>query len=650
MRCPNAVSRQIFRDRPGENPCSNESCLDHRVRINTLDALTGGRGKLVVFVLAFALISTLCIALFVNRDKTREILGSLDDRLESLSQEVSRLQAFKDRSIETGSGDEAFDRLQSDVEALETETGAAIEAARSEDVTRLGHKVRQLVGTVEAQSNKEEPRDTVNIVFADESAAVLSKLTELKQEADSHLEASTSWKQQAVAAYEDFGARLDTAIAQAKTLPSVPDEIDADLPSSRTRELARLRVRLDKIAGDIAAFVPADARPFDADEADLVVAATGDLAGELVAPILAEYLQCEPETSSDGVFYFTAHDGKNVILETTAPSAGYEKLANANCDLLISNIDPTASDLEKFGPDFQANRSVAEVIALDALTFLSHPENRIDVLHPSVSPIQSASVGAEDDEVRSIANRFGLDFTTSPTGSGEQIALLHRDKVSLSLFHDEAPNIRAKRLAVKASEDSAPLLPSPFTVATEDYRYSFRIIAWNRHPADPEALNFVRYCTSEQGQSVVADKGFVDLRLQAKKEDIPPQILAALGEAIGSDAISSAMRISTNLRFSTGESSLDFKAQADLERLPQYLYDAFPSHEVVVLGFTDSAGGAGINQPLSVARAEAAAMELRRSNVKASAAGLGSSFPVDSNDTEEGMARNRRVEVWVATP
>jgi outer membrane protein OmpA-like peptidoglycan-associated protein len=131
---------------------------------------------------------------------------------------------------------------------------------------------------------------------------------------------------------------------------------------------------------------------------------------------------------------------------------------------------------------------------------------------------------------------------------------------------------------------------------------------------------------------------------------VPPEILAALGAAIGSDTISSSIRLSTNFRFETGKSLLDLKAQADLERLPRFVFEKYPTHKVVILGFTDSDGGPDINMPLSKDRAEAVSTELRRSKVDARSAGLGPVFPVDTNATEAGKAKNRRAEVWAVRP
>lgn len=66
-------------------------------------------------------------------------------------------------------------------------------------------------------------------------------------------------------------------------------------------------------------------------------------------------------------------------------------------------------------------------------------------------------------------------------------------------------------------------------------------------------------------------------------------------------------------------------------------------------GHTDSIGGAQFNQDLSVRRAEAVRTALGERHAvdtaRLAASGAGASRPVDRNDTPEGRARNRRVEL-----
>jgi OOP family OmpA-OmpF porin len=76
-----------------------------------------------------------------------------------------------------------------------------------------------------------------------------------------------------------------------------------------------------------------------------------------------------------------------------------------------------------------------------------------------------------------------------------------------------------------------------------------------------------------------------------------------------------------------------------------------PRIQVAIVGHTDSVGAEAYNQALSQRRAEAVRRYLERKGVPAealTARGLGESEPVASNETDDGRARNRRVELEVA--
>ncbi|ENP0852033.1 OmpA family protein, partial [Vibrio parahaemolyticus] len=86
---------------------------------------------------------------------------------------------------------------------------------------------------------------------------------------------------------------------------------------------------------------------------------------------------------------------------------------------------------------------------------------------------------------------------------------------------------------------------------------------------------------------------------------------------------------------------------ADLESLAKQLTQ-YPEDKVQIVGHTDSSGPEAYNQRLSEHRAQAVADYLKRMGIAESrlmVMGQGESHPVASNDTAEGRAQNRRVEV-----
>ena len=76
----------------------------------------------------------------------------------------------------------------------------------------------------------------------------------------------------------------------------------------------------------------------------------------------------------------------------------------------------------------------------------------------------------------------------------------------------------------------------------------------------------------------------------------------------------------------------------------------YPNSDILIVGHTDSVGTDAYNLDLSQRRAQAASAYLQSLGVPASrlrTQGKGEAEPVQSNDTEEGRARNRRVEIAI---
>ncbi|MGA9334759.1 MAG: OmpA family protein [Rudaea sp.] len=102
-----------------------------------------------------------------------------------------------------------------------------------------------------------------------------------------------------------------------------------------------------------------------------------------------------------------------------------------------------------------------------------------------------------------------------------------------------------------------------------------------------------------------------------------------------------------DIAFAPGQSSLRPAAKASLDKLVQFV-QSHPSKPVRIEGFTDSSGSAQANRVLSQRRADAVRHALIAAGVASSritSIGLGETRPVASNATEQGRARNRRVDV-----
>lgn len=103
--------------------------------------------------------------------------------------------------------------------------------------------------------------------------------------------------------------------------------------------------------------------------------------------------------------------------------------------------------------------------------------------------------------------------------------------------------------------------------------------------------------------------------------------------------------------FATGQAKLRPDSLEKLKRVAAALNDMPGGRMLVVEGHTDSVGSDPLNQRLSVNRAETVRNFLIQHGIKQSqikAVGLGKTRPVADNETAEGRANNRRVEIIVA--
>jgi outer membrane protein OmpA-like peptidoglycan-associated protein len=102
-----------------------------------------------------------------------------------------------------------------------------------------------------------------------------------------------------------------------------------------------------------------------------------------------------------------------------------------------------------------------------------------------------------------------------------------------------------------------------------------------------------------------------------------------------------------DVTFETNSASLDSKFFSVLDSVATVLQE-YKSTLVTVAGFTDSTGSPDYNQKLSEKRATSVALYLHSRGVaseRLAAIGHGEAQPVADNNTADGRAKNRRVEI-----
>ena len=104
--------------------------------------------------------------------------------------------------------------------------------------------------------------------------------------------------------------------------------------------------------------------------------------------------------------------------------------------------------------------------------------------------------------------------------------------------------------------------------------------------------------------------------------------------------------VTNNILFETGKATLKPESMEEITKVAEYMKKN-PTARFEVQGHTDNQGSDNINDPLSQSRAEAVVKALEGEGVdpfNLRAVGKGSHEPVADNGSEEGRAKNRRVE------
>ncbi len=134
----------------------------------------------------------------------------------------------------------------------------------------------------------------------------------------------------------------------------------------------------------------------------------------------------------------------------------------------------------------------------------------------------------------------------------------------------------------------------------------------------------------------------------------PAETLALPGAPLADQLEQNGFAVLSDLEFETGSADLGAGPFASLEALAAYLKEN-PSREVALVGHTDAEGPLEVNIAISQRRAASVRQRLIEeygvAQTQLSAEGVGFLAPLDSNQTEAGRTRNRRVEaILTSTP
>ncbi|XYH94815.1 phosphate ABC transporter substrate-binding/OmpA family protein [Sorangium sp. So ce1128] len=368
-----------------------------------------------------------------------------------------------------------------------------------------------------------------------------------------------------------------------------------------------------------------------------------------------------------------AKETMRIEIDTAGSETAFTGLARGACDLGMASrpVQPQEQqELRAAGAGEVASPAQEHVIGLDGIAIVVHPENALrEMTMADVAALFSGETSSwpPTSKVQGPVRVYARDEASGTFSMFKMLALGDRplvasarrlrtnEEVAAAVAADEGgvgfvDMVDVGRATAVALSDggAAALVPTPFTVKTEDYPLSRRLFLYSpRPPRHPLAAKLVEFALSDDGQRIVASTGFVDLH--ASDISRPHDSCAAGPRACPASyasAARTAKRTSVTFRFQPGNAQLDSRGQHDVLRLANALR-AQRHDRVLLFGFSDGQGLADVNLRLSRVRAEQVAAALKVQGLRVEAVeGLGAAMPIASDSTPEGRERNRRVEVW----
>jgi phosphate transport system substrate-binding protein len=400
----------------------------------------------------------------------------------------------------------------------------------------------------------------------------------------------------------------------------------------------------------------------------LILSGSNTIGDKLAPNLLKAFLQKKGNTeitvnslNADEKELTYNENGKiqKILVKAHGTKTGFTDMQDDENILVMASRQIKAEELtllSKYG-DLTSNQSEF-IIGLDGIAIISNTNNPLKKLDKSVVAKMFAGELTEwsqlDPSKKGKLKLYSRDEKSGTFDAFNQLVLKSKkmipdaerladsrelvDKVSNDPdaigFVSMAYCSGTKTLAISDGTDNA-FYPTKLTVATEDYPLTRKLYFYSSVKSNNTlARDFIKFILSKEGQTLVGEEGFVEFT-DKEMTDKPYPILPQ-----------DAKRISLNFRFRSGSMDLDNKALIDIGRLAEKTDLA--GAEIYLIGFADAQGNDQANLELSKNRADAVKNELNSVGIKVTKTfGLGKEYPVASNDNQEGMQKNRRVEIWM---
>lgn len=358
-----------------------------------------------------------------------------------------------------------------------------------------------------------------------------------------------------------------------------------------------------------------------------------------------------------------------ILVAAHGSSTGFKALEAKSADIWASSRSVKPAEVQQMTERANLRGPESEhVIAIDGLAVLVHPSNRVNQLTiGTLAKIFSgeirnwSEVGGANRSIKLYArdDRSGTWDTFKSLVLGKHYPLHvssrryeSNDRLSDDVSADPGgigfsglASVRNSKVLAISDGEAPALKPSRLTVASEDYPLSRRLFMYTPGDATTAmAKDFVQFVLGAEGQTIVAESGFVSQNPVAVKPDLAdntPPTFRLLTQ--------NYKRLTVNFRFSEGRAKLDNKAQRDLRRVVGYLNrEKRSADDLMLIGFADQQSHELRAQMISELRALSVRKALSEFNVQdVRYTGYGQYMPVGMAGGTSGQRRNGRVEVWV---
>ena len=362
--------------------------------------------------------------------------------------------------------------------------------------------------------------------------------------------------------------------------------------------------------------------------------ATGQKAFGLL--VTAEPITGTPQPST--LVIFTSGPAKQV--EAKSVPFKFSRFGNAYYQSLVKPGNPSVAEL----PPFKEFKEPVEVMKARKLIEMAEGMKLAPEVTKNVAEAKTTLAQASNTATAGGSSRIVTDYAA-------RAASLASEAIRLTIRKDYE-KMQADAEARKAAEKAA--------LQTGLAKTSAQLDATTQQKAEVEVLlaqvRTEKAAVEAQKAAVEAQKAAIEAdraKIKAERDELAGMLVGALGKV--ADTQANALGAVVNLpgiSFQTNKAILTRKAELTVAQLAGVLL-VFPKVNIRVEGFTDSSGKPEVNAKLSEARAKAVYDLLKAQNVPESRLafkGRGPEAPVASNDTPDGRAKNRRVEVIALVP